>query len=320
MLYLGEEHIRSIGYPWEALIEQLAATLRSMEQGQFSQPLKPYLRYGDETNRIIAMPAYVGGDVHAAGLKWIASFPGNLARGLPRAHSVTILNDADTGEPLAIVNTQLVSAARTAAVSGLLLRTALASRPVLATADLRVGIIGWGPIGRMHGFMCRELLGERLSGIAVYDIRGLRQTDLAAAEQAAVSWQELYETCDIVITCTVSENRYIDLPPARGQILLDVSLRDYKLDAIKDIKAVIVDDWVEVCRENTDIELLHRQNGLTREGTLSLSEAALRNALAEFPEDEPLLFCPMGMAVFDVAIASWYASKAKSLGIGAILA
>jgi ornithine cyclodeaminase len=333
MLYLGEEHLRAIGESWRDWVDRIKLAVRIMDQGDYAQPLKPYLRYGDPANRIIAMPAYIGGPVGTAGLKWIASFPGNLRLGLPRAHSVTILNDAVTGEPKAIINSPLVSAVRTAAVSGLMLREWLGLRLLdhareEALGGLRIGIIGYGPIGRMHQFMCLSLFGEHIDHIMLYDIQGVKPRNQEADAyrerpkrkavpiRVAGSWQELYRSCNVVITCTVSRERYIDMPPAPGTLLLDVSLRDYGLEALRGIRSVVVDDWTEVCRENTDIELLHREAGLTEERVATLRDIVCREAMAHLPAGEPLLFCPMGMAAFDIAIADWYVDRAEELGVG----
>ncbi|WP_397376408.1 2,3-diaminopropionate biosynthesis protein SbnB [Paenibacillus vietnamensis] len=325
LLYLNDEHIRAIGLDWGELVDSMETAVRIMDSGDYAQPLKPYLRYRNPRNRIIAMPAYAGGPMQAAGIKWIASFPGNLDAGLPRAHSVTLLNKADTGVPYAMLNTPLPSAARTAAVSGLMIRHYLKARG--AGHLLRLGIIGFGPVGRLHYDMCCRLYGDRLDRVSVYDIRGSRPgmdspelagtaPELRKLTMHAGSWQELYDESDLVITCTVSSERYIDRPPASGTLLLDVSLRDFKASAISGVKAVIVDDWLEVCRENTDIELLHKEHGLEQAGTRSIADVVCRGALADFPQEEPVLFCPMGMAVFDIAVAHHMVMRAEALGIG----
>ena len=96
MLYICERDILAIGIDWDETVSVIEHAVRCLERGDYAQPIKPYLRYRDLTNRIIAMPAFVGGDVNAAGLKWIASFPRNIDRQIPRAHSVVVLNDADT--------------------------------------------------------------------------------------------------------------------------------------------------------------------------------------------------------------------------------
>lgn len=323
MLYLGDEHIRAIGLNWKELVDSMEAAVRIMDSGDYTQPIKPYLRYHHPANRIIAMPAYVGGSVQTAGIKWIASFPGNIDAGLPRAHSITLLNDAKTGIPYAMLNTTLPSAARTAAVSGLLIRHYLQAQS--NERKMTLGIIGFGPVGRFHYEMCCRLFGERLANIYLYDIRGcdLESSDLSSVDaelrsrtHLADSWQHVYKECDLVITCTVSKERYIDSPPLAGSLLLDISLRDFKSEAIGGIQAIVVDDWDEVCRENTDIELLHLQFGLTKDQTMSLTDVVCRSALMAMPSDEPVLFCPMGMAVFDMALAEHFVRRAKTLQIG----
>src|SRR5207253_9394638 len=100
-------------------------------------PAKVYLEsppHGD----FRAMPARGGG---LALLKWVTSFPGNPARGLPTVTGVICLSDADTGEPLVLMDARSVTALRTGAAA------AVASR-ALARDDARsAGLIGCG----LHG-------------------------------------------------------------------------------------------------------------------------------------------------------------------------
>ncbi|WP_055109469.1 2,3-diaminopropionate biosynthesis protein SbnB [Paenibacillus ihumii] len=327
MLYLDNNHLQAIGLRWEELESSIAEALRLLDSGDYAQPIKPYLRYGNPANRIIAMPAYVGGTVQAAGLKWIASFPGNTLSGLPRAHSVLLLNKSDTGVPYAILNSPLPSIARTVAVSAVMLRHYLQARS--AKGQLRVGIIGFGPVGQHHYDMCGKLFGDLIDEVLIYDIRGAKlETPVIEEADAgyrgrtrlAEGWEELYNSCNVIITCTVSDHRYIDHPPLAGSLLLHVSLRDYKAEALEHVKAIVVDDWNEVCRENTDIELLHLERGLAKGDTCSLADVVCRNALGKLAAGESVLFCPMGMAVFDIATAAYWVQKAQSLGIGLDLA
>jgi ornithine cyclodeaminase len=317
MLYLDEGHLTDIGVRWHEIVGVLEAAVRHMDEGDFAQPLKPYLRYRNPSNRIIAMPAYIGGSIGRAGIKWIASFPDNLRRNLPRAHSVTILNDAETGEPAAIINTALLSVIRTASVSGLMLKHFDKERGL---RSFNLGIIGWGPIGRNHLRMCTELFGDRINGIYLYDLRGV-DADVFADQyggkvKVAADWREVYRHVDVLITCTVSDSRYIDVSPKPDSLLLHVSLRDYATEALRHVRTVVVDDWNEVCREGTDIERLHLENGLQAEDTISLADVVCRRGLAGAGGGGPVLFCPMGMAVFDIAVADYYVKQAKRLNIG----
>lgn len=317
MLYLNEKDILKIGINWEETIDTIEQAVRCLNDKDYAQPVKPYLRYRDLANRIIAMPAFVGGDIDLAGIKWIASFPGNIDNNIPRAHSVVVLNQSDTGKPLCIINTALLSIIRTSSVTGLMIRYFLKARPM---DRINVGIMGWGPIGRHHFKMCTELLKDKIANIFLYDLRQINPDAIESPYKDKIvvtpSWREAYRDADMFITCTVSKAAYVDEKPKAGSLQLNVSLRDYKVDIYDHTKAIIVDDWEEVCREKTDIEMMHLEKGLQEEDTKSIADVVCNNCMADFRENEAVMFNPMGMAVFDIATAKHYLEKAKAMGVG----
>ena len=320
MIYLDEHSIKEIGINWGENISCLEKAVKCLKDQDYSQPIKPYLRYRNPINRIIAMPAFVGGEINLAGIKWIASFPQNIHQGIPRAHSVVILNKAETGEPICIINTPLLSVIRTASVSGLVLTYYQKNRDF---SGLKIGMTGFGPIGQYHLDMCQALLGDAISSVSIYDIRPIEVSLLAGSPKAKFvsSWEEAYTDADIFISCTVSDAPYIDIAPKPGSLHLNVSLRDYKTETYDWFKeAIIVDDWEEVCREKTDIEMMHIEKGLQKEGTQSITDVVIDNCLANYSTNTPIMFNPMGMAVFDVAIGSQYyrlANTQHSIGLKA---
>jgi ornithine cyclodeaminase len=317
MLYLGNDDILKIGLNWNRTIDVIEKAVKCLYTNDYVQPIKPYLRYRDLTNRIIAMPAFVGGDIDLAGIKWIASFPNNIKNNIPRAHSVVILNEANTGVPLCIINTGLLSMIRTASVSGLMIRYFMKARPL---KNINLGIIGWGPIGRHHFKMCTELLNDKIDNIRLFDLReiNLGEIDSPYKDKIMVTknWQDAYRDTDIFITTTVSKAPYIDERPKAGSLLLNVSLRDYKVDIYDYTKAIIVDDWEEVCREKTDIEMMHLEKGLNKEDTKSIVDVVFNDCSKDYPEKESIMFNPMGMAVFDISMGRYYFDQAKAMGIG----
>lgn len=315
MLYINKENVMEMGIDWHECVSAVEEAVRCMANDDTAQPIKPYLRFRDLKNRIIAMPAFVGGKFDVAGIKWIASFPDNIHKNKPRANSVIILNKADSGEPFAILNTALISVIRTASVSGLLVKYFAQNKEL---QDLTVGITGWGPIGQHHYKMCKELLGDKVASYKLYDLREIDTSCFDEAEldkiEVVSDWESAYVDADIFMTCTVSKERYIDRKPKAGSLQLNVSLRDYKESVFEHVsKAIIVDEWEEICRENTDVEHFHKTKGLQKEDTRSIIDVVMNDCLAEYPEEQPVMFNPMGMAVFDMAIASSYYHKAKQM-------
>ena len=95
-----------------------------------------------DDRRFMAMPAYLGGSYQMAGMKWYGSNVENKKVGLPRSILMMILNDKDTGAPLALMSANLVSAYRTGGIPGV-------GAKYLARKDSRVvSIIGPGVMGK----------------------------------------------------------------------------------------------------------------------------------------------------------------------------
>ncbi len=321
MLYLNEKDIIELHSNWHETIDTIEKAVRVMADNEYSQPIKPYLRYGNLQNRIIAMPSFVGGDINMAGIKWIASFPNNVSIGVNRASSVVILNNAGTGQVESIINTSLLSAIRTASVTGLMIKYFLKSKK---NKNTNVGIIGFGPIGQQHLKMCDSILGDNVANYYLYDKRPvITQSDVAKMTKCntiiADNWTEVYQNADIFICCTVADEPYIDIKPKKGALILNVSLRDFKNESYEFLKNnIIVDDWDEVCRENTTIELWNKAFGLKKENTKSIIDVVVNKQMEKYNTNDNVMFNPMGMGVFDIAISTYFYRKAKQENIGYI--
>ena len=156
--------------------------------------------------------------------------------------------------------------------------------------------------------------------IYIYDIRSVNCFEEKENRKISISisktWEELYNNSDIIITCTVADFPYIDLEPKEKRLLLNISLRDYKPSIYNWVnKSIIVDDWDEVCRENTDIENMHKKCGLTKDDTFNLYDI-LFDAQMDSIYPKPIMFNPMGLAIFDIAISSYYYHKLINMGYG----
>lgn len=315
MLYLNDNDFLKFSISWDETIKEINKAVACIGQKDYSQPMKPYLRFKDNSNRIIAMPAYVGGNIDMAGIKWIASFPNNIKKSIPRASSVTVLNDTNTGIPLAIFNTAMVSIIRTASVSGYLLQEYNSFKQQLKYC---IGIVGFGPIGQHHLKMCKSVLKNHIDKIYLYDKCEINISDELVT--VCNSWKDVYEKSDIFITCTSSLERYIDLPALNNKLILDVSLRDFKEEALNSFaKPFIVDDWDEVNRENTDIEYYTKIGGIDKNNSITLCDIQNKKLNTFFNKSDNIFFAPMGMGVFDISIANYYYKYAIKNNIGTIL-
>ena len=101
ILILRGDDVRRLLEGQEAAI--LAAVRRSYEihgSGESFVPHSTFLSFPNgNSNRIIALPAYLGDEFETAGIKWISSFTGNLSLGLDRVSPAAILNSMSTGRP-----------------------------------------------------------------------------------------------------------------------------------------------------------------------------------------------------------------------------
>lgn len=105
-------------------------------------PQFPGMPKNADDRRFMAMPAYLGGSYQMAGMKWYGSNVENKKVGLPRSILMMILNDKDTGAPLALMSANLGSAYRTGGIPGV-------GAKYLARKDSRVvSIIGPGVMGK----------------------------------------------------------------------------------------------------------------------------------------------------------------------------
>jgi ornithine cyclodeaminase/alanine dehydrogenase len=136
-------------------------TYRAMARGRVEMPPKPGVHPRPDAF-IHAMPAYLR-DRDVAALKWVSGYPENPRRGLPYISGLIVVNDPETGLPRAVMDAGEITAARTAAASGVCIR-ALAPK---GWTD--VAILGFGEQGRHHARVVSALSPQ--ARIHVYDPR-----------------------------------------------------------------------------------------------------------------------------------------------------
>ncbi len=168
----GAQVQRALHGQEKEIVELVEATYRLHGAGDSVNPPSYFLRFPDRpSSRIIALPASIGGPTRVDGLKWISSFPENVAAGIPRASAVLILNDHDTGYPFACLEASIISATRTAASAALAADWLSRGR----ARPARIGFVGAGLIARyIHTFLAGT--GWSFDEVGVHDL----STDSAA--------------------------------------------------------------------------------------------------------------------------------------------
>jgi ornithine cyclodeaminase len=278
-------------------------------QGKSSLPHSVFLRFpDDEQNRIIALPAYLGGDFDVAGMKWVSSFPANTKAGVSRASAVIVLNSADTGRPQALLEGSWISAKRTAASAALAAQNLVSNDTVGPT-----GIIGCGLI---NFEVVRFLQALNLSRESVI----LFDTDPARAEtfrqKCGAQFPELsveisndpehvLANCNLVSVATTATKPHLrDVSACRpGTVLLHVSLRDFSPEVILKCEN-IVDDVDHVCRAQTSIHLTEQQTGNRDFITCTLPDLLLGTGPQRSAASGITIFSPFGLGILDLALAA----------------
>jgi ornithine cyclodeaminase len=321
---IGAPEIEAVLQGREKLV--LEAVQKAYEihaRGASSLPHSSFLHFPDsDKDRIICLPAYLGEDYQLAGVKWIASMPDNVARGMERASAVIILNDRVTGRPKAVMEGSIISKQRTAASA------ALASRVLAPGEPDAIGFVGCGPINtavaqflaatwpNVRRFMAFDLdpsradvLGEALHA----QIPGVHFT-------IAPSLQALLGSCPMVAFATTAIKPYLDDLDAcpAGATILHVSLRDLSADAILSNHNV-VDDLDHVNRAATSIHLASERVGNTDFIHSSLGDLLLGNAQLPERDERKIIFSPFGLGVLDLAVADLAQDKIARSGSGTIV-
>lgn len=303
------------------LIQLVRQAYEAHAAGASSLPQSCFLRFPDEPrNRIIALPAYLGQEVAAAGLKWVSSFPGNLRRGLDRASAIILLNSAETGRVKAVIEGSLISGRRTAASA------ALSAQVLHAGQDFsRVGLIGCGFINFEVLRFLRALAPE-IDTVVLYDLdiaRALqfkekcRHTFEHIEVQVAGAAERVLSQCALTAIATTAVKPHLaDLtacPP--GGTILHISLRDFTPEVIL-ASDNVVDDVEHVCREQTSVHLAEQLTGSRAFIRCTLADLLRGQASPKRDSKRTTIFSPFGLGVLDLALSSFVYARAIAQGYG----
>lgn len=276
-------------------IERVGTAFLRFHRAEWVMPAKVYLQsppYGD----FRAMPARGGG---LASLKWISSFPGNPARGLPTVTGVLCLSDATTGEPLMLLDARSVTALRTGAVA------AVAARALAREGAQTVGVIGCGPYG---AWTARCLAAAGYGPGVCCD--PLREAARALADE--LGWQvgsrEQALGCEIVCCVTPGAEVVVEPGDLRPGLHLNMLGADGPGKAEATVEAVAActlfcDEW-EQASHGGELTGAITAGLIGRDRVTELGAVLAGEARGRPGPEAVTLFDSTGLAIQDLAVAS----------------
>ena len=142
ILYLSRKDVEDTRLSMPEIIRAVENMFREKGEGRIEMPPKPGIHPRKDAF-IHAMPAYIP-RLGAAGIKWVSGYPGNQEKQLPYISGLLILNDPETGIPVAVMDATWITAKRTGAA------TAVAAKYLARTNSSSAGILACGVQGRSN--------------------------------------------------------------------------------------------------------------------------------------------------------------------------
>jgi ornithine cyclodeaminase/alanine dehydrogenase len=317
VLYLSRKDIETINLPMREIIDALEGMFKEKGAGRTEMPPKPGIHTRPDAF-IHAMPAYIP-SLESAGMKWVSGYPNNQRKGLPYITGLLLLNDPETGIPIAIMDCTWITAKRTGAA------TALAAKYLARPESTTVGIVACGVQGRSN-----------LEALAcLFKIKKVKAYDLypEIAERYAIEMgkalnldiepvrklPEAVKGLDLVVTSGPILKHPKPLIEAGwlvpGAFASPVDFDSYwRREALREINKLATDDLAQM--------RYYRQEGYFKEtpepyGDLGEIVAGLTPG-RESPEERTMSI-NLGLALDDMATAIRIYKLAKARGIGVVL-
>jgi alanine dehydrogenase len=295
--------------PPERALEAVREAFVAYARGEWSMPPKVYV------------PAYPAGDFRAmpalgaghAALKWVTSFPGNPARGLPTVTGLVLLSDASSGSLVAVLDAGAVTALRTGAAAVLAAETL--GRPDAGAAT----VVGAGVNGRATArtfvSLGREVLLWDVDEKRARDAAGELGTGVAGSREEALG-------ADVVVTVTpghevlfpdgsLRAGQHVSLMGADGPGKAEIAVEEIGRTH------VFCDDW-EQASHNGDLAHAVGAGAITQDDVTELGAVLTEQAPGRQSPDEITIFDSTGLAIQDLAVALAAMERADELDLSTL--
>lgn len=315
LLYLSQADVIAVGLGMVDIIKLVEKAFAEKGHGRVEMPPKPGIHPGGGDNFIHAMPAYIPA-LHSAGIKWVGGFPENAKKGLPYISGLLILNDPETGLPLAVMDCQWITGMRTGAA------TAVAAKRLARVDAATLGILGCG----VQGLTNTEALAALfpIEAVFAYDVEAkavekFKQTiedKLGIKVTAVATPREAVTGCDLVVTAgPILKQPHQTIKAGwldQGAFASLVDFDSYwEPAAMKEVDKFCTDDLKQFEYYQTvgyfqDAPPIHADLGELVANLKPGRETAVERTIA----------CNLGLALDDMAVAPTLYQRAVEMGIG----
>jgi ornithine cyclodeaminase/alanine dehydrogenase len=314
VLYLSRKEVETINLPMREIIDELEAMFKEKGAGRTEMPPKPGIHTRPDAF-IHAMPAYIP-SLQSAGMKWVSGYPNNQRRGLPYITGLLLLNDPETGIPVAIMDCTWITAKRTGAA------TAVAAKYLARPDSSTVGIVACGVQGRsnLEALTCLFKI-KKVKAYDLYpEIAERYATEMSKTLNLDVEpvkrLTEAVKGLDLVVTSgpilkhpkPLIEARWLAEGAFASPVDFDSS---WEGEALRQIDKLVTDDLMQM--------RYYRQEGYfkeTPEPYADLGEIVAGVKPGRESSKERTMSINLGLALEDMATAIKIYKFAKTKGIG----
>ena len=301
LLFLSRAEVAGLLPDVPAQLDLVEHAYRALAAGRVELPPKPGV-HPRKDSFLHAMPAYLR-DEDVVTLKWVGGYPANKEKGLPYISGLIVVNDAETGLPVAVMDGAEITAARTAAASGVCVRR------FAPEGWRRAAILGCGEQGLFHARLLHAL--EPAVEIRAWDPHPERIARFGDLVQPAAGWEDALVGADVVVTA----GPIVEAPPSplrpeqlgERWLALPIDFDFYfGAEAVAAADLFLADDvgQFEYYREQG-----HFQGWPAPEGNVG-------EGLGREGSPARVLCCNLGIGALDAAFAHAVLERARAAGAG----
>lgn len=318
MLLLSKQDVQRL-FPMTEAMEVIKEAYRIYARKEYQMPARIFSKVKEDDTYLL-MPCFVDDCIS---LKAVVSYPSNRDRERPVSQGLVLVNDLETGDPLAIINGMMLTAIKTGAVSGVAMET-------FRKEAKSVGLVGTGLQGYYQLMAaCSATSVEKIylynrtpeklkTFIQEFQHNTDRKIEMIPVDDVG----KLIINSEIIITATTSQTPVLpeDSSLYKGKLVIGVGsfdrhMREFPKALFEEIDYYFIDSDEGKVECGDIIDPL--KNGWVKEDQVVLmSDLLEQEKKVEIDQTSPIVFKTVSMALFDACVANYIYKKAERLGYG----